>query len=239
MRFILSVAGAIALLWAGLQSAGASSLRVSPTAIDMVAPSRTAVLRLRNDSSHPVHVQLRLFRWSQHGGVEKLEPTTDVVASPPTSKLDPGVDYVVRVVYVSKKPLRAEESFRVLVDEVPLRSARRAGTVNLVIRHSIPIFIRDANVKPPTVDWSIGVSGTSLLLAARNAGEGRLKLFDLHLSQGGRKIAARTGLLGYVLGGSEMTFKLDHSAKVAQGPIRLQARTNSGPIDTTASIKGK
>jgi fimbrial chaperone protein len=127
----------------------------------------------------------------------------------------------------------------VLVDEIPVRSARRAGTVNLVIRHSIPIFIRGADIQPPKVTWSTGLSGSSIVLTARNAGQSRLKIYDAQLSQAGRKIAMHSGLLGYVLGGSVMTFKLDRARKVGGGPIRVQARSDNGPIDTTASIQSR
>jgi fimbrial chaperone protein len=239
VRTFVGAAGALALLWINVQTVGAASLRVSPTSIDMVEPNRAAVLRLRNEATYPVHAQIRLFRWSQHDGVERLEPTTDVVASPPTTKLDPGIEYVVRVIHASKKPIRPEESFRILVDEIPVRSSRRPGTVNLVIRHSIPIFVRKADARPPKVDWSAGVSRGSLVLTARNSGEGRLKIHDLQLSQAGRRIAGRTGLLGYVLGGSVMTFELDVAGKIAPSPIRVQSRSDSGPIDASASIQGR
>jgi fimbrial chaperone protein len=35
----------------------------------------------------PVNVQIRVFRRSQNDGEERLEPTEDVVASPPRSPL--------------------------------------------------------------------------------------------------------------------------------------------------------
>jgi fimbrial chaperone protein len=239
VRTLLGAASALALLWIDVQTVGAASLRVSPTSIDMVEPNRAAILRLRNEAAHPIHAQIRLFRWSQRDGVERLEPTTDVVASPPTTKLDPGIEYVVRVIHASKKPIRPEESFRILVDEIPVRSSRRPGTVNLVIRHSISIFVRKADAQPPRVEWSAGLSRGSLVLTVRNSGDARLRIHDLQLSQAGRRIAGRTGLLGYVLGGSVMTFELDIAGKIGSSPIRIQSRSDSGAIDAFASIQGR
>ena len=238
MRAILAL-GAAASLWFGSQPVGAASLRVSPTAIEMVAPGRAAILRLRNDADNPIHVQLRVFRWAQRAGVETLEPATDIVASPPTTKLNSGVDYVVRLIRTGNKPLRSEESFRVLVDEIPLRSARRAGTVNMVIRHSIPIFVRPTEVEPPKLSWNVGTVGSSLLLTGQNSGQTRLKIHDLQLVQGSRTVADLKGLVGYVLGGSTMTFKIGAPAKLASGPVRLRAKSSNGPIETVVHVQGR
>lgn len=141
MRSMLSCIGATAvlLLCAGLSHA--ASLRVAPTGLELIAPDASAVLNLSNDDAkRPINVQIRVFAWSQSGGIETLTPTTDVVASPPSTKLGPNAQYVVRVVRVSKAPVRAEESYRVIVDELPDPSRKKAGTVALALRYSVPVF---------------------------------------------------------------------------------------------------
>jgi P pilus assembly chaperone PapD len=87
-----------------------------------------ARLTLRNDEDTEVTVQTRVLRWSQNAGKETLEPTPDVVASPPAVTLAPGADYVVRVVRVSKQPVHGEESYRVIVDQLP-RTGRQPEPV--------------------------------------------------------------------------------------------------------------
>src|SRR6266481_5415488 len=96
-----------------------ASLQVVPVSIEVPAPGATATLKLRNEGPAPINAQIRVFRWSQANGEEKLEPTDDVVASPPMASLAPKADYVVRLVRVTKRPLSEGESYRLLVDELP------------------------------------------------------------------------------------------------------------------------
>ncbi len=108
-----------AMLLGGAGASSAGQLAVEPILLEMNAPSAAGVIKLRNDADVDVIAQTRVLRWTQVDGVEKLEPTTDVVSSPPEVSLAPKVDYVVRVVRVSKQPVRGEESYRVLVDQLP------------------------------------------------------------------------------------------------------------------------
>src|SRR5207302_3878346 len=53
----------------------AASLQVAPVNIEVQAPAAAATLRLHNVGTRPLNAQLRVFRWSQENGEEKLEPT--------------------------------------------------------------------------------------------------------------------------------------------------------------------
>jgi fimbrial chaperone protein len=65
--------------------ADAASLQVSPVLVEVMAPGATATITVRNDGTAPLAAQMRIFRWSQSDGEERLEATEDVVASPPSS----------------------------------------------------------------------------------------------------------------------------------------------------------
>ena len=147
----------------------------------MSAPAASGTLKLRNDDAVEVTAQTRVLRWTQADGVEKLEPTTDVVSSPPAVTLTPNVDYVVRIVRVSRQPIRGEESYRVLVDQLPSNSREAQPTVMLLIRQSIPIFFRAPQVSAPKVSWSLARKGEKLFLNAAKAGDERLRLASVRL----------------------------------------------------------
>ena len=200
MRRMLSCIAATTLFFLSAQFANAASLRVAPTNLELIAPDSAAVLNLTNDGDHPINVQVRVFKWSQVNGVEQLEPTTDVVASPPSTKMGPHAEYVVRVVRTSKAAVRKENTYRVIVDELPDPSRAKAGTVTLIMRHSVPVFFRNADAKAPDVSWNLTRQGGSLLLTGKNNGDSRFRLSNVTLKQGGTKIGSRSGLVGYVLG---------------------------------------
>ena len=226
--------GVIAFVLSGIASAQAASLRVAPTTVELIGPDSAATLNLRNEARGPLNVQVRVFRWTQQGGSEQLEPTTEVVASPPSMKLKPNEDYTIRVVRVGKSPVGREESYRVVVDELPDPSRKKAGTVNLVVRHMIPVFFRNADAGGPQVTWKLARSGRGLMLIGENKGGSRLRLADMTLTQGGKTIASRKGLVGYVLGDSVMQWPVGAAGRLGTGTVKLSAQSGAGPI--TASV---
>ncbi|MGG6895518.1 fimbrial biogenesis chaperone [Rhizobium sp. BR 315] len=224
------------LLFLSTHGVNAASLRVAPTSLELIAPSGTAVLNLANDGDHTINVQVRIFKWSQTGGVERLEPTRDVVASPPSAKMSPNGQYVVRVVRTSKTPVKIEETYRVIVDELPDPKLARSGTVTLIMRHSIPVFFKRADIKPAEVSWNLSKQGNSLLLTGRNNGGGRFRLSNLTLTQGSAKIASRSGLVGYVLGGATMQWPIATAKYLAGGTITLQGQSDLGPFNANVAV---
>lgn len=220
-----------------LTASSAGSLRVAPTTLDLIAPDSAAVLRLRNDAETPMRVQVRVFRWSQTGGQDRFEPTRDVVASPPATQLSPGVDYTIRVVRTARTPVRREESYRVVVDQLPDPAKRRAGAVNLVVRHSIPVFFRAPDAAPARVALGLVRMDGQLLLVARNQGASRLRLADVVLLSGAGVVGRDEGLTGYVLGGASMQWPIRTSGRVGAGPLVMRAQSHLGPIETSLAIQ--
>jgi fimbrial chaperone protein len=178
----------------------AAQLRVEPVLLEMNAPTAAGTLTLRNDQDSEVTIQTRVLRWSQTAGKETLEATTDVVASPPAIALAPGADYVVRVVRVSKQPVRGEESYRVIIDQLPNVRRQQARAVNLLIRQSIPVFFRGGELNPPNISWSMSSEAGKLVLVANNAGDERMRIASLRLKDAsGNTIFFGNGLVGYSL----------------------------------------
>ena len=156
---------------AGASSSQAASLQVAPVSIEAVAPAAAATISLRNKSTAPLNAQIRVFRWAQEGGEEKLIPSDAVVASPPMATLAPGAEYTVRLVRLSKEPVQGEESYRLLVDELPAAGTEQNKSVKLVIRYSIPVFFSSNDSAAAKLTWSIEGRGGRGYLVAANAGD--------------------------------------------------------------------
>ncbi|MFN7102285.1 MAG: molecular chaperone [Pseudorhizobium sp.] len=137
MHLRLIAAGMALCLSAGIVNA--AELRVSPITLDLKAGTSASTVRVWNDAAKPTTVQVRVFRWTKVNGKDHLEPTQDVVASPPVTKLAPGTENLIRVVRVGKAPVRGVEAYRLLIDELPDASKKVPGQINVMIRHSIPV----------------------------------------------------------------------------------------------------
>ena len=153
----------------------AASLQVAPVKVEVASPGAATTVKLRNEGTTSLNAQIRVFRWSQVNGEDKLEPTTDVVASPPLTKLSPKTDYTVRLVRVSKTPVAKEETYRLFIDELPDAANQRNRAVNLLLRYSIPVFFYPASGAPAqrlacrTVIWAAGVAASPLAAALASA----------------------------------------------------------------------
>ena len=236
IRNQLILLATLAALTASTGAAPAAQLRVEPVLLEMNAPAAAGTLNLRNDEDDAVTVQTRVLRWSQNAGKETLEPTTDVVASPPAVTMAPGTDYVVRIVRVTKQPVRGEESYRVIVDQLP-RAGRQSRSVNLLIRQSIPVFFRGRELSLPAVTWSIGSDAGKLVVLASNTGDERLRIASLRLrDSSGGVVSFGNGLVGYVLGRSSMSWIAPSYPRgfATGGPVSIAAETDRGPTHAVA-----
>lgn len=221
-------------------AAQAASLRVSPILIDLSMPSVTATVTLNNEGLGPLNVQARVFQWVQQDGAERLVPTKDVVASPPISKLAPGTNYTLRIVRTGKAAFTGQASYRLLVDEIPDAAKKRAGTVSLVVRQSIPVFFSQPDASLPKISWQAKRAGRQLQVTATNAGQRRLKISRLKITgAGGKVLVNQDGLVGYVLGGSSMRWNFPLSAAASAGTVLgIAAESESGAFTAKAPLSG-
>jgi fimbrial chaperone protein len=227
------------ILLAASEGAHAGALQVEPVLIDMTAPGAAATITLRNEGTAPINAQIRLFRWSQVDGKENLEPTEDVVASPPAAKLGAKSNYVVRVVRVTKRPVSGEESYRILVDQLPDPAQQKGNAVNLLVRYSIPVFFGAADRNNAKLTWSVAMSGGKLKITAHNEGERRIRVASLILRDAhGKTLSFGNGLAGYVLGKSTMSWTKAPGGLATSGSISVTAQGDTGPINAVASAAG-
>jgi fimbrial chaperone protein len=217
--------------------ASAGSLQVEPVLVDVAAPGAASTVTLRNEGTAPINAQIRVYRWSLVNGKERLDPTDDVVASPPSVTLTPKGQYITRIVRVSKQPVVGEESYRLLVDQLPDLSQQRNGAINLMVRYSIPVFFGAANKKSPSVAWSVATNGNKITLTANNAGERRLRIAALSLrNDAGKTLSFGKGLAGYALGQSTASWTVPRSGFTASGAVSVTAQSDGGPVSAVASI---
>jgi fimbrial chaperone protein len=213
----------------------AASLQVAPVLVEVPTPAATSTLKLRNEGTKPLDAQIRVFLWTQANGVDSLTPTDDVAASPPLASLRPSTDYTVRIVRTSKEPVVKEESYRLLIDELPAPSTGSAATVNIALRYSIPVFFTVPGVAATRLTWELQQRvNNKPVIVVNNAGDRRVRLAKLKFTDGKGAIAYfGDGLAGYVLGHSSRNFEVPANAKGfgAGGVVSMSALGDIGPID--------
>lgn len=228
------------VLFSAIGQAKAQSLRVSPVTIELPVSAKTSLLTVGNDSTTPLTVQVRVLRWSQKNGEDVLDKTVEVAASPPLFKVSQGADGVVRIVRTSEAPVAGEEAYRILLDEVPNREKTQVNGVAMVIRQSIPVFFSGTDLRPGALNWQASRRGANLVIKASNTGQKHLKITQLRIDDGeARQLGSVEGLAGYVLGGQEKIwqFPMPKAGPTTGATLRIQAKTQAGPIQASAVLQ--
>ena len=233
MRSPLPVRGlALACLLAAAFDASASGLQIAPTSLEMAAAGPAQALWLTNTGDHELRAQVRAYKWSQSQGKDALEPTQALVASPPMLTVPPGGRQLVRVIRTGQDGAAGEQTYRLLVDELPLEAAKGTG-VQYVLRYSVPVFIGVSGT--PQLKWSGAPSKEGLELTVSNAGTGHAQIREVSLVGSGAATPIVPGLLGYVLPGATMHWTIALPAGANATNASLKALVNGDATDQMLS----
>lgn len=233
-KHLRNIALAAALL-AAPSVALASTLEMQPVMLKVLAPDAASTINLKNTGTDPINAQVRVFKWTQGGGKDKLAATRDVVASPPAIKLAPGKSTVIRVVRLNKAPIAGEETYRLLIDEVPKPPKAAKVGVGISLRYSVPVFFAAADASAD-LKWQASVSGGKLRISAANAGTMHVRLADLSISAKGKTINVAPGLAGYVLGNSANAWAVKAGGISAGQTIKIIAKGDNGAVEATVPV---
>jgi fimbrial chaperone protein len=209
----------------------ASTFNISPIRAELAAGHRTEALTIVNADDSPVVVQIRVVRWSQKDGSERLEDSRELLATPPVLQIPANGQQIVRVA-LRRDPDPAEElTYRVIFEEVPQAAPKDFVGLRVALRLSIPVFVAPAHGKSnPQVAWqSHWLSNGQLELAATNSGNGHLQITDFEAQFPGSLMPLRGITSKYVLPGSRMSWILTPPADAKrQGVIPIHGHTDQG-----------
>lgn len=200
--------------------AQAEGLQVAPVAVTI--PARSSVVFVSNQGASPLRAQVRVFRWSQQDGEDMLAETTELVASPPFVTVASGSQQVVRLVRLGEPDagVPCEQTYRIIVDELPAGEQPPSDGLRYVMRFSIPVYLTNpaCGEITPALGWWIEQAADGPALVVQNTGQQHAQLADLamvDLRGNRREVAA--GLVGYVLPGQTRHFSLSSVPAAAAG----------------------
>ena len=212
---------------------------------------RATAIWLENRGTETVSMQIRVLSWTQNNREDGYEPQDQVLASQPIAEIGPGQRQLVRLMNTRPAPEGKEVAYRVLVDELPStataanpdRAAQGSGSgmgIKLQIRYSIPLFVsgkgnwfkpradrkRDpATAAQPVLNWRTERDDSGYYLVVGNSGNAHARLTAAQWVRGDETKLINAGLLGYVLPGALMRWRLENPPPAGFAP---QARVNGG-----------
>lgn len=231
-----ALTGLVIFLLGFISAAHAANFAVSPVIAHLNAEKPVAALTIRNQDQTPIMVETQLFRWKQVDGKEQLTPAPELLVTPPIFKIAGSSSQIIRV--GMRKPITSdlEESYRLILKEIP--PARQPGFqgLNVVLRISIPVFVSKGPVAPE-LKWhaSLGEDG-KVWLDIENVGSGHTKVQQISLRKDGQADAHALNNHFYVLRGDRL--RRPSGMTVPKGTqLQLEVETSKGRINTAVTVQ--
>lgn len=226
-------AGALGVLAICPVLAHASGFSVAPVRLFFGEKDRAVAIRITNEGGSDLVLQPDLQAWSQdEQGRDQLEPSEDLVVSPPMLRLKPRAEQTVRLILATPRQPGRQMSYRLLIREIP-PLAHAAGDVQLPIALvlSLPVFITPAKATHRLqCDWQADADAPTV--ACENTGLAFARLGRLELMRGADVIGRFEGSV-YLLPGARRVLPLT----LADGATPASATTLQAMLDNAETLR--
>jgi fimbrial chaperone protein len=220
------------LLAAGFLPAGAAQFTITPVRIFMTPKDRAVAVTVTNDSDEEVVMQADLYARKQRpDGSDDLQLTEDLILTPPILKLAPRARQVVRLARLSPTPEGVQQTYRLVMREVPEARPSNQMQLQVALAFSLPVFISPPGVKRDLQCALERASADVARAVCSNGGNAyaqirALEVFDAR----GTKVAARD-VGGYLLPSVRRSFDLAGAAgRIPAGRVKLQVALDDGSL---------
>ncbi len=184
-------------------------------------------LTLTNVGAKQALFHLRLSRWTQTGGQDVLEPTTDLLINPPIVEIPAQGAQMVRIGYAGKRQQPSEQAYRLVLEEVPIANNAGQQAVETLLKISLPVFIEPLGADAAPAITATARRNGGLTLANNGMRHVRVINYSL-LDRDGRPGPAHQGPR-YVLAQSQTTLPLE-PRDFEREPASVDLTTGSGPL---------
>ncbi|WP_422568353.1 molecular chaperone [Buttiauxella gaviniae] len=225
-----TVIGVMCLLSAAVfaQNTVASGLQVSPVTLTLQSIQNADGIWLMNQGEETINAQVRVYSWNQQSYEDQLNSSQNLVISPPMLKLAPGEKQLIRVIHMGPASNTVEEAYRLSINELPPAELQK-NKIQFVLHYSVPVFIqpKGASEHSAKLQWGIQRIGGEAFLEVSNQGNSHAQLSGAsYINTQGRRKEITQGLLGYVLPGATMRWKLPFPASDTAPGSKLEVTIN-------------
>jgi len=218
-------------------TAMAAGWEIDPVRVELSPHQQTAAITLKNGSDQPTSIQIEAVAWSQTEGKDIYIPTKELLVSPPIVTIAPQAEQIIRVALRRQADASNELTYRINLQELPVKPAPGFTGVQVALRISLPVFIKPQNGEAePKATWKVSrVSDKQVKVTVQNTGNAHIQVSDFALyAQGMTEAIASESGSSYVLSGQthEWVLPTSPSEKLTIKHLRLKAYTDADNFDT-------
>jgi fimbrial chaperone protein len=239
---------ALAALPALVMPARAADIGVTPVAVQLDEKNDRASVSVVNSGKEAVIMQVEAVAWKRAGAPSTNAaaddtPSPDIIVNPPVFTVQPGQAQVVRVGLRRNAPGPHEETYRIVLREVPSARAndgRISGQVQVLMALRVPIYVSPAKVVRQAAWRAVSDTQGNVVASVQNQGNvhmriGQLRLVPATAADAGASaapvIASVEGPVagGVIFAGEGRQFKLKPAGLLTAGrPMMLEVSTDQG-----------
>lgn len=226
----------LVIFFLGFTNVWAASFSVSPVIAHITEQERITSFTIKNQAQSQTAIESQLFRWQQINGEEKLTPAPELLVTPAIFKLDGSASQIIRVGIRQPVTTEQEQSYRLILKEIPSLPKPGFQGLNVLLRISIPIFV-SKNLASPTLNWRASVDENGkLVLDIDNSGFGHTKLLHISLQGDNQNQPLHIKRQVYLLAGDHLSLPTDLSVKQGM-ELQLVADTSKGQVKTRLRVE--
>ena len=230
-------------------SARADGLTISPVVIEMDSPRRVVAVTVTNNADHAATFQTDTVVWRQDNGIDRYEPTDELLVVPPIVQVPPHASQIFRVTLRVPTNSLVERSYRLILEDITEQlSASGQTSVAFKFAHNLPVMVAPSAKLASAAQWKPCGPGTASTLPGsaasaklsdgpsescvrlRNSGNHRMKVQALTLKgQGGEQVLLLKDGFNVVVG-AEYEWRIPLQPGQTSPASSLQIRTAGGEM---------
>jgi fimbrial chaperone protein len=205
----------------------AGSMTVFPLRVTFEGSKTSEVVTVRNTDTKPLLLQPSMTKWTQVDGQEVLEPTRDILLSPPLVEIPPGESQTVRIVVRRDADATTQSTYRLVLQEVPRKVESTGQQVVMALKITLPVFVTAKTPSPPIL--SVATTAGSSVLQFTNSGKSHIQVKTVAVSDGTSQIAKSESMF-YVLSGQTIKLKVDPKGRSINGSEKIEVGSDAGDL---------
>lgn len=202
-----------------------SDIDISPVRVHISAERRNATLSLTHRGAQPLRYQVTAHAWTQSpDGEMTLSPTEDLVFFPSLLELAHGETRQIRIA-AQGSPRATEQAYRLLLSPLPDAASSASGTVRVVTRFSIPVFV-EPRAPAPEPTAAVRMENGDLIVSVFNRGNAHFMSRTVRVVGNGRSgttLVERSLPAWYVLARGRRVYRIPLAAETCSALTHVGA----------------
>jgi fimbrial chaperone protein len=227
MRARLAVLIAVVLTFIHVPAQAAALLQLQPVRLTLPANGHAGKLNIINKSPQRAVLQARVYAWSQApDGTDRLEPTSDVVFTPPIMTIEPDGTQTLRLAqrHGPRAGAASERTFRMALEELP--STTDGAGLTLRLRYLVPVFVGGEDGRAGPVNLQLAGTGTGCRITLANEGTRHVSVRKLEGRADDETLEVSAPL--YVLAGARISLPCPRALQERRKIEQLRLETDAG-----------